>query len=119
MTSPTKILLYHSNYIVDVVMGPKFGSSSISGREIIITSILQGFGQKNHFFDGGSWFKFNKLGLTLRLTLKIYTSVAKELKLRVRKFFFGGGGEGGGGLIPTFVEVAGDGLNRVKSSCLS
>ena len=28
------------NYIVDLVMGPKFGNSSISMREIIITSIL-------------------------------------------------------------------------------
>ena len=29
-----------SNYIVDVFMWPKFGSSSISMREVIITSIL-------------------------------------------------------------------------------
>ena len=35
-----KILLRDSNYIVDVVMWPKFGNSSISIREVIITSIL-------------------------------------------------------------------------------
>ena len=35
-----KILLRDSNYIVDVVMWPKFGNSSTSMREVIITSIL-------------------------------------------------------------------------------
>ena len=35
-----KILSRDSNYIVDVVMWPKFGNSSISMREDIITSIL-------------------------------------------------------------------------------
>ena len=35
-----KILSRDSNYIVDVVIWPKFGNSSISTREAIITSIL-------------------------------------------------------------------------------
>ena len=35
------------------------------------------------------------------MALKFYTSVAKELKLKVRKFW---------GLIPTFVEVTGEKL---------
>ena len=35
-----KILSRDSNYIVDVIMWPKFGNSSISMREVIITSIL-------------------------------------------------------------------------------
>ena len=35
-----KILSCDSNYIVDVVMWPKFGNSSISMREVIIISIL-------------------------------------------------------------------------------
>ena len=35
-----KILLRELNYIVDVVIWPKFGSSSISMREVIIMSIL-------------------------------------------------------------------------------
>ena len=35
-----KILSHDPNYIVDVVMWPKFGNSSICIREVIITSIL-------------------------------------------------------------------------------
>ena len=35
-----KILLHDSNYIVNVVMWPKFGNSSNFVREVIITSIL-------------------------------------------------------------------------------
>ena len=35
-----KILLCDLNYIVDAVMWPKFGNSSISVREVMITSIL-------------------------------------------------------------------------------
>ena len=35
-----EILSRYSNYIVDVVMWPKFGNSSISMREVIIASIL-------------------------------------------------------------------------------
>ena len=35
-----KILLRDSNYIVDVVMWPKFGNSSSSMGEVIKTSIL-------------------------------------------------------------------------------
>ena len=65
-------------------------------RKVIITSILQGFDQKTAFFEGWSWSKFNNLGLTLGTNFKFYTSVAKDLKLKVRKFV---------GLNPTFVEV--------------
>ena len=35
-----KVFSRNSNYTVDVVMQPKFGNSSISVREVIITSIL-------------------------------------------------------------------------------
>ena len=35
-----KILSRDSNYIVDLVMWPKFDNSSISMREVVITSIL-------------------------------------------------------------------------------
>ena len=38
-----KILLHDANYIVHVVMWPKFGDSSICIREAVITSVLQGF----------------------------------------------------------------------------
>ena len=53
--------------------------------------------------DWWSWFKFNNLGLALGTSLKFYTSVAKELKVKVRKFW---------GLIPTFVEDTGEKLAR-------
>ena len=35
-----KILSYGSNYIMDVVMWPKFGNSSFYIKEVVITSIL-------------------------------------------------------------------------------
>ena len=35
-----KSLSCNSNYIIDVVMWPKFGNCSISMRKVIITSIL-------------------------------------------------------------------------------
>ena len=55
-------------------------------REVIITSTLEGLGQKNQFFEGWSWFKLNNLGLGLGMTLMFYKNVAKGLKLKVRKF---------------------------------
>ena len=36
----TKILSRDSNYIVDVLMSPKFGNFSISVREVITTTIF-------------------------------------------------------------------------------
>ena len=57
--------------------------------------------RKTVFFDGWSWFKFNNLGVALGTNLKFYTSVAKGLKLKVRKFLK---------LIPTFVELPGEKL---------
>ena len=50
---------------------------------------------------GWSWFKFNNLGLAIDTNLKLYTSLSKGLKRKVRKFW---------GLIPTFVEVTGENL---------
>ena len=47
-----KILSCDSNYFVDVVMWSKLGNSSIYTREVIITSILRGFDQKNLFIQG-------------------------------------------------------------------
>ena len=72
-------------------------------RGVTITSILSRFDQKNHFFEGWSWFKVNNLGLALGMALKFYTSVTKGLKLKVRKSW---------GLTPAFVEVAGGKTDR-------
>ena len=60
-------------------MWPKFGNSRISMRDIIITSISQGFDQKKYFFERWSWFNFNNLGLALGAALKYYVSVVKRL----------------------------------------
>ena len=46
-----KVLSHNSNYVVDVVIWPKFSNSNMSMGKVIITSILQGFDQKNHFFQ--------------------------------------------------------------------
>ena len=54
-----------------------------------------------NFIKGCSWFKFNNLELALRMTLKFYTSAAKGLKLKVRKFL---------GLIPTSIVEKGEKL---------
>ena len=82
-----KFLSSNLNHFVDLVLWPKIGNSSISMRKAIITSILYGFDQKNQFFEGCSWFKFNNLGLALGMTLEFDTSVTKESKLKVRKFW--------------------------------
>ena len=93
-------------------MQPKFGNSERSFHNSNFRIWLE----KSIFFEGCSWFKFNNLRLALSMVLKFYTSEAKGLKLKVRKFL---------GLIPTFVEVTGEKLvegggappmlNRVKS----
>ena len=56
-------------------------------REVIITSILQGFDQKKQFFEEWSLFKFSDLGLVLGINLKFYVSVAKGSKLKVRNLW--------------------------------
>ena len=53
------ILSSDSNFNVNPVMSQKFGNSSISMREVMITSILERFNQKNCSFEGWSWFKLN------------------------------------------------------------
>ena len=82
-------------------MWPKFGNTSISMRKVIITSVLWGFDKKGWTFEGWPWFKFNNLRLALGMGLKFYASVAKESKLKVRKFFE---------LISMFLEVTGEKL---------
>ena len=47
-----KILSRESNCIVDLVMWPKFGNSSISVREIISASIYKDLTRKNTFWRG-------------------------------------------------------------------
>ena len=75
------ILSRSSNYIVDVVMWPKFDYSSIFMIEVIITQILDGFDQKTNF-EGWPSLKFNNLRLVRGMALKFYCSVAKGLTLK-------------------------------------
>ena len=95
------------------------GNPSITMREVIITSIFWGLDQKTFLFEGLSWFRFNYLGLVLGMTSKYDSSLAKGLKLRVRKFWR---------LISTFKKPAGENvelecsfwplpliLNRIKT----
>ena len=83
-----------------LVMWPKFANSSNSLRESY-TQFYKNLARKATFFEGWPWFKFNNLGLALGMTLKFYTSVTKELKLKVTKFY---------GLTPTFVEITWESL---------
>ena len=71
-------------------------------KEVITTSVLSGFDQKNRIFERWSWLKFSSLKLALGTNLKFYTNVAKGLRLKVRQFL---------GLIPTIVEVTGEKLS--------
>ena len=45
-----KILSHDSSYIIDLVLLTKFGNSSISVREVIKTSNLWGFDQKDYIW---------------------------------------------------------------------
>ena len=69
-------------------MRPKFVNCSFSMREVIITSILQGFDRKNHFFDGWSWFKFNNLGwVGSSYQLEILHQCVKRVRTKSQKVF--------------------------------
>ena len=70
-------------------------------KEIIMTSVLQGFDQKKNFLEGWFWFKINNLELVLGSALKFRNSEVKGFKPKVRKFWK---------LIPTFIEVTGEKL---------
>ena len=69
--------------------------------EVIIPQFYRDLTSKNTYFEGWSSFKFNNLGLALAMALKFYTSWAKGLKLKVRKFLE---------LMSTFVEITGEKL---------
>ena len=52
--------------------------------EVIISQIIYGFVLKTDF-EGWSWANVNNLALELGMALKFYSSVAKGLKLKVKK----------------------------------
>ena len=53
-----------SNYILGVIMWPKFGNSSTSIREVIR------IWPEKHFFEGWSWLNFNNLELALGILIE-------------------------------------------------
>ena len=63
-------------------MLPKFGKFGISMTEVIKSSVLLAFDQKNHFFEGWSWFEFNNVGLALGVNLKFYP---RKVKTKIQK----------------------------------
>ena len=81
-------------------MWPKFGNSSISMREVI-TSISLRFKLEKTIFWGVLMVQVQWFRTGTSMTFIFYTNVAKELKLKFRKFL---------GLTPTFVEVTGEKL---------
>ena len=86
------------NYIIDMVIRTRFGYCSISMRKVIKLNFKRIWPEKLLFLRSGLG---SSLGLPLVTTLKFYTSVAKLLKFKVRKFWE---------LNPTFVEVTGEKL---------
>ena len=72
------MLLYDLNYIVNVVIWPKFGNSAIS-MEVITISIYMDLTRKTDSSEEWSWSKSKNLGLVLGMALKICSSVEKGL----------------------------------------
>ena len=93
----SKTSLYDSNYIVDMVMKPKFGNTSISMTEISKISVFKIFSEKNMW----SWFKFNNLRFILSMAFILDSSMEKGLQLNVRKFW---------GLIPVLEDITEENL---------
>ena len=96
MTSPTKF--YH---VIQILLLLCSCDKSLVSEKLSQPQFYKDLTRKTAFFERWSWLKFNNLGLALGTNLKFYSSVAKGLKLKARKCL---------GLIPTFLEVAGEKL---------
>ena len=117
-----KILSRDLNYTIDVVMWLKFDNTSISMREVIIISILQGFDQKNCIFWEVVLVHVQKFGTGTRYELETLHQCSKKVKTKSQKFlgassyfcrsYRGKTGKGG-----AFLFLPSPILNRVKG-CL-
>ena len=78
-----KILTCDSNYIVDMVMWPKFSNSGISMKEVIINSILEGYDQKIQFYERYSSVFCSSYGQSFKFQAKkpTYSLVYPFLKI--------------------------------------
>ena len=101
MTSPTKF--YHLIHITLEICScdQSLVTLAFLWEKLSQPQCYKDLTRKTAFFEGWPWFKFNNYGLALGINLKVYTSVGKGLKLKVKKFWE---------LIPTFVEVTGEKL---------
>ena len=81
----SKILSLQSNYIVDVVTWPKFRNPSISMKEVIITSSLEGFDKKNWFFWGVVLVQVQQFGADTRYKLEVLHQCGKRVKTKSQK----------------------------------
>ena len=66
-------------------MWPKFGNSNISVREVIITSILSGFDQKNHFSWGVVLVQIQYFETDTRYDFAILRQCGKRAKTKSQK----------------------------------
>ena len=80
-----KIFLRESNYIVDVAMGPKFGNYSTSMTEVIKTSFLYRFDQKNNFFWGMTLVQVQPIGTGSSYRHEILYQRGKRVKTKSQK----------------------------------
>ena len=80
-----KILSHESNYSMDVVMWPKFGNCHICIREVIITSILWGFDQKNRFFSEVVLVQVQYFGTGTTYKLEILHQSVERFKTKSQK----------------------------------
>ena len=80
-----KILSPDSNYIVNVLMRPRFGNWSISITEVITTSILLGLDQKNRFFWGVVLVQVQWFGTGTRYNLETLHQCGKRVKAKSQK----------------------------------
>ena len=81
-----QLLSRDSNCIVDIVMWPNFGNSSICVREVFITSMLYGFHQKKHFCWGVVLAEVQLFGTCTRYGLEILNQCERKVKTKSQKF---------------------------------
>ena len=66
-------------------MWPKFGNSSLSMKEVIMTSIFKGFDQRERCFEGVFLVPFQEFGTNTKYGLKMLHECGKRIQLQVTK----------------------------------
>ena len=81
--SPTKLYLVTQIILQMWPCDQRLMTQHFYERSYHDLNVLKIWLEKPLFWGGWSWFKFNNLELSLGITLKFYTSVAKNVKLKV------------------------------------